>query len=569
MSLGTILLNLITGGAARRFEVATKNPAATQEQLLMSMIRRNADTVIGRKYGFDKIHSIADYQRQVPVHTYEDLRPYMDRTVAGEKAVLTAESPILFAQTSGTTGKPKYIPVTPTCRSRVHGDVSKTWINHTARDHPGIASGKIFAMVSPAVEGYTDAGVPFGSTSGHMYKNMHPLIRRRYTVPYPLLEIKDYQAKYYAIMRVALEDDVAFLNTANPSSILKMCEKANEFAEDIVRDIRDGTLSETYDIEPEIREFIENRCKRRPQIAARLEAGIARRNGVLKPADYWPHLCLIGCWKGGTVGHYLEKFPYWFYPDGEPEIPTRDWGYLSSEARGSVPLSSQGSRGVLTVASNFMEFVDVEQLESNREDSSTWDFLTISELTDGQEYYIFFTTTSGLYRYDINDVIRVEGLYQATPQIVFCRKGRGMTNITGEKVSVNQIICAMQTASEAMGAMVSHFRAEADTRASRYVIRVEFIQPLPGAQRPDFLRQIDNHLKSINIEYKAKRDSLRLKAPILHVMREGWYERERQKQVATGKRAFQAKTQVLSPQKQVTMDIRPELDDIVELDHET
>lgn len=76
-------------------------------------------------------------------------------------------------------------------------------------------------------------------------------------------------------------------------------------------------------------------------------------------------------------------------------------------------------------------------------------------------------------------------------------------------------------------------------------------------------------MKHDGAPYSAKRDLLRLKAPILHVMREGGYERERQKQVATGKRAFQAKTQVLSPQKQATMDIRPELDDIVERDHET
>ena len=62
-----------------------------------------------------------------------------------------------------------------------------------------------------------------------------------------------------------------------------------------------------------------------------------------------------------------------------------------------------------------------------------------------REYYIFFTTTSGLYRYDINDVIKVTGRYNQTPQIIFLRKGRGMTNITGEKLSVNQVIEAVQS----------------------------------------------------------------------------------------------------------------------------
>jgi hypothetical protein len=81
---------------------------------------------------------------------------------------------------------------------------------------------------------------------------------------------------------------------------------------------------------------------------------------------------MIGCWKGGTVGHYLEKFPGWFDPDGTRPIPTRDMGYLSSEARGSIPLSDEGSKGVLTVATNFYEFVEVDELESRRDDPWSW-----------------------------------------------------------------------------------------------------------------------------------------------------------------------------------------------------
>jgi hypothetical protein len=80
------------------------------------------------------------------------------------------------------------------------------------------------------------------------------------------------------------------------------------------------------------------------------------------------------------------------------------------------------------------------------------------------------------------------------------------------------------------------------------------------------LSGLDRHLKSINIEYKAKRDSQRLKAPVLHVMKEGWYERERKKQVEGGMRAFQAKTQLLSPEKMVTQKIRSDLETIIELE---
>jgi hypothetical protein len=183
------------------------------------------------------------------------------------------------------------------------------------------------------------------------------------------------------------------------------------------------------------------------------------------------------------------------------------------------------------------------------------------------EYYIFVTTSSGLYRYDINDVIQVAGRYQATPEIVFLRKGRGMTNITGEKVSVNQVIDAVQHASRLTGLVPAHFKAEADTGRSRYILRVEFAGHSEERQQITFLREVDRYLKEVNIEYKAKRDSARLGAPVMHVMREGWYERGRRELAASGKRVFQAKTEVLSRAKAETVVVRPEIENIVELNH--
>jgi hypothetical protein len=317
----------------------------------------------------------------------------------------------------------------------------------------------------------------------------------------------------------------------------------------------------------DIRRVVENRLKANAERARQLEQMRSRRDGMLVPGDYWPDLGLIGCWKGGTVGHYLEKFDQWFNPDGTRPVPVRDWGYLSSEARGSIPLSDEGSKGVLTVATNFFEFVAVDEVEANPDNPEAWPFLTAADLEMDGEYYIFVTTTSGLYRYDINDVIQVAGRYQGTPEIVFLRKGRGMTNITGEKVSVNQVIDAVQNASRVTGLVPAHFKAEADTERSRYIMRVEFAGHTEEQQQVNFLRELDRYLKQVNIEYKAKRDSARLGAPVMHVMREGWYERGRRELAASGKRVFQAKTELLSRAKAETVVVRPEIENIVELNH--
>ncbi|MDJ0810120.1 MAG: GH3 auxin-responsive promoter family protein, partial [Desulfobacterales bacterium] len=405
MSLAGMIINFMTRKSAARFEAATQNPQQVQEEKLLDMVRKNAGTDYGRRHGFDRIKSVKDYQTQVPVVTYDDIKSDMDRLVSGESNIFTAEAPIMFAQTSGTTGDPKYVPVTPTCKGREHSDVMRTWTFHAKQSHPDIFEGKVVSLVSPAVEGHTPSGLPYGSASGHIYKNMPGIIRNAYAIPYDSFEIEDYGAKYYVIMRIALASEVTFLATANPSSILKMCEKANEYGERIIKDIHDGTLDTDLPIESRLRAAVSRKLKPDPARARELEQFRSRRQGDLLPADYWPRLSLIGCWKGGTVGHYLEKFPGWFYPDGERTIPVRDWGFLSSEARCSVPLSDEGSSGVLTIASNFFEFVPVDELEAQRDNPEKWDFLTVGQIEDGKDYYIFFTTTGGLYRYDINDVI--------------------------------------------------------------------------------------------------------------------------------------------------------------------
>ncbi len=541
MGLTSRIIRLATRGAAQRFEEASRNAIAVQEAKLLEMVRRNENTEFGRKYGFSSIHGFEDWRRQVPVSTYEDLRQLLDRVFQGESNVLTAEDPVMFAQTSGTTGKPKFIPVTPSCRGQAHSDAQRAWLHHCQLEHPGLLDHSVANMVSKAVEGHSPSGIPYGSTSGHIFKTTSALVRRKSANPYDVFEIEDYQAKYYALMRCAMSHDVGMIWTANPSSILKMFEKGDEFAEEVIKDIRDGTLSRNYDIEPEVRPALERLFKPNRRRAAELEEARRRGDGVLRPREYWPHLQLIGCWKGGTVSHYISKFGDWI----DPSIPTHDCGYLSSEVRGSVPLTENETAGPLTVGANLFEFVLAEEAEAN-EDTSKWNFLHIGELEDGKEYRILPTTTGGLYRYDIADIVEVQGRHFENPKVLFKRKGGGMTNLTGEKLSVGQVIEAFGRAAKETGLVAMHFKAEADIENSRYVLHAEFSRGAEEPQQVAFLRAVDDGLKAVNIEYKAKRDSMRLGDPVLRVMRDGWYERTKRAKVAAGMRAFQAKTELLS-----------------------
>jgi len=541
--------------AAARFEEATRSVAASQERKLREILQRNAETEYGKEFGFGSVGSLAEYARAVPVVTYDDIAERVKRMAKGEADVLTAEKPVMFSRTSGTTGEPKLIPVTRTCRGRDHADQIRTWLYHAQKDHPSIFKYKVFSLVSPAVEGHTEAGIPFGSTSGHMYQNLPGIVRRTYLVPYGVFEIEDHTAQFYALLRLGLAAEVTFLCTANPSSIAKLCEFAQENADDLIRDVRDGTLKSELELSDEQRELVLGGCSPEPERARALEEMRARRDGKLLPGDFWPELELIGCWKGGTVGAHVQRFGEWFDPDEKSPKAVRDWGYLSSEARGSIPLTDEGAGGVLCVGTNVYEFVEVDQLDADPDSPDKWTLLGAHELDSQRDYYVILTTTGGLYRYDINDVVRVEGFYNEAPIITFQRKGRGMTSITGEKVSDQHVIEAVTKAAAEAGVQVAHFRALADAEAARYVFQVEPEGELSEAQGRTLIAAVERELASQNLEYQSKRKSQRLQAPELHVMKPGWHDRGKEEQ---GKRLFQSKTVVLKPKEDKEFSVRSE-----------
>ena len=151
-----------------------------------------------------------------------------------------------------------------------------------------------------------------------------------------------------------------------------------------------------------------------------------------------------------------------------------------------------------------------------------------------------------MYRYDINDVIRVAGFYNQTPLIEFVRKGRDVTSITGEKLHVNQLIGAMARAQRAAGVAVHHFCACADVEKSLYVLSVELDGAMPSRQSlVQLLHELDAGLRELNVEYAQKRESQRLGSPILCVMKPGWFERKAQIILQRGGRDTQLKAQLL------------------------
>ncbi|MCA9773029.1 MAG: GH3 auxin-responsive promoter family protein, partial [Myxococcales bacterium] len=416
------LVRAATAVRWRAFDRAASDPRAAQELVLRRITRRNASSEFGRKHGFDRIDSITAWRDAVPLADYETFAPAIERIRGGEQGILTRDRVTFFGQSSGTTGRPKFIPITDRFVAEVQR--SRELLVRPALEHlPGILCGSALGVSSSRIVGWTEGGIPYGSVTARYDRK--GWTDRFQMIPFEVYALEDFEAKYYLTLRLALESELSVVSTVNPSTVMLLAQKLDVHADRLIADLRRGTVDPALPLLPAVRFEAEQRIKGpRPKVARRLEA-IRRTNGFLRWVEVWPKMAAIFCWKAGAASFYLRQFPKHFGP-----TPVFDLGFAATEGIFSAPLHPDRDDGVLTVDGHFMEFIP-----EGRRDEPTPPCLDASELEAGGRYYIVITTSGGLYRYDLNDVIEVTDFYKRAPMVRFLHKGGGIVSITGEKLA--------------------------------------------------------------------------------------------------------------------------------------
>lgn len=523
----------------RQFVQATQDVEKTQAAVLAEVLAYAGESEYGTKHGFRSIAGYSDYRSGVPVNDFEAMRPYVERHCRGEADVLFPGKPLMYNQSSGTTAKPKLIPVTPYDFQRSIKDRGKLWLYSLMRQFPGVYRGKDLAVVSPAVDGVTEDGTPFGSLSGLVYQNIPEFMKLVHSGPYGVMTIQDYESKAYTLLRLALASDITLILTANPSTVLNLVSRADRWKEDLIRDIHDGTLRDDLTIEPQLRREVQAMLTANVKRAKDLEQ-LASRNERLRPLDYWPNLRLIHVWKHGNCALMLPKLESWFGSD----TPILDFGYLASEVMATDVVDPRSDGSILQVCNGFYEFTPFEQ-----GDSPDRDYLRAHELRVGGRYFIYVTTFSGLYRYDMNDVLEVVGQFNQAPLLRFLFKGKGVTSLQGEKLSENQFIGAVQSAASSTGIRHEFFVGFADAEEQRYQVYIELLEDYTADKLAAFSEAIDAALMSANIEYAAKRKSDRLRGVQLVSAGAAFFERYKARRLAEGAQEGQFKWLNLTSQE--------------------
>jgi len=513
-------LAALHGHRLRALLGAAEEPAAAQSIVLRDILAENAQTSFGERHGFAGIRTPADYRRAVPVQTYEDLREDIEAQELTGEPRLTVDRPVYYNRTSGTVATPKNIPVTGAGLKRIQGH--QRLAAYAFSKGPPILAGKMFAVTGTAVEGHMPGGTPFGSASGLLYQNQPRLLRARYVLPPEISSLEDYEQRYLAMAALGMaEANVTCAATPNASTLVKMLEVVNRHPDDLLAALADGRV-------PGVANMASPKAD--PIRAARLSR-VLHKQGSLEFSDIWPNLAGVVTWTGGSCGIAIGNLK----PSLPKDCVVIELGYVASEVHGTVNVDPESNICLPTLADTFFEFVERDAWEGER---ARVEFLGLEDLEDGRDYYVFVTTTNGLYRYDMNDIVRVSGRVGRTPALDFVQKGKGVTSITGEKLHEMQVLDAVGSVLEERGIGCRFFIVLADPATASYTL---YIEPHESGPIRDIAGEVDTGLRRSNVEYDSKRASMRLLPLRQCPLKPGTGDAFRAGRVAAGQRDAQFK----------------------------
>jgi hypothetical protein len=391
----------------RRFEAAMKAPRERQERRLQQILRANVGTQFGREHGFGTVESIRDFRNRVPESDWTSVSCWVDRAKAGEKRVLTAEDPVHFERTSGSGAPQKDIPYT-TALMREFQSALVVWLATLVRDCPAIA-GPSYWSLSPdrSPPELTDAGITVGSASDASYLADCPAERLLPTVvgTRALREAsRDWQLE--TLRSIAAEADLRMLSVWSPTFLLSLL--------DVVLDpSRRGSSMDAL-------------RKDLPQDrSTALSSAIEHRDFT----KLWPSLAVISCWTDGPSAEFSTLLEALF-----PSTRIAPKGLFATEGVVSISWGAGLARPV-AITSHFLEFV--------ADDGAA---RTVDELELGRRYRPLLTTSGGLYRYRLGDVVEVTSFIEKTPCIQFIGRDDSRSDLVGEKIDERIVSAALRKA---------------------------------------------------------------------------------------------------------------------------
>lgn len=403
-----------------------------QEGLLRDLLLRNRDTAYGRSHGFGGVGSWSDY-RQLPLMTYD--RVAFDGDYWSDPAHYTSERVVAYFLTSGSSSRPKRVPVTGSLIRQKAAAFAVFW-DSIYTDHPVLREGRFIANFgdSGVVARNEDNVVELSETTFWNQRMQGFQKKDRWPLPRQLSSISSAEWRYYAAARLALQGRLHCIMGLNPSTLLKLAEVIQSRGPELSSGLRAGRWGvPELDGREDLPEPLTARLQSSVAAAERLDEAIEGYGAVSLP-HLWPELSLILCWQSDLVSPYLDILRR--YTGG---VPYRDYITQSSECIIAIPDRDETSGGLLAYPSHFYEFVPEAEVESGAPATRpAWD------LDEGARYEVVVTTGAGLYRYRTADCVLVTGHRNGIPILSFQHRFGRVSSMTGEKLTEAQILEALR-----------------------------------------------------------------------------------------------------------------------------
>ncbi len=456
-----------------QIELFMKYPFDVQEEWLRKLLQLAQDTEWGKKFGYSKISNPAQFSERIPLQNYESLKPFIDRIRRGEQNILWSEEIKWFAKSSGTTGdKSKFIPVSPHSLDGCHYNGGRDMVaihcNNTPETH--LFSGKNLALGgSHYTDYYGDYESYNGDVSAIVIRNL-PMWAEYFRAPsVDIALISNWEEKLDKMARATMEQNVTSV-AGVPSWMLVLFRRILEY------------------------------------------------KNVKTIHEVWPNLEVY--FHGGvSFLPYREQFRKIIGDNSTANLQL----FNASEGFFGIQFEKESDELMLMLDYGiYYEFIPLDKVHDEIPK-----VINLSEVEIGKHYEMVITTSAGLWRYRLGDVIEFTSIIPF--RFIVAGRTKNYINVFGEELMVHNAEQAIKIACDKCGALVEEFTVapvfmNEDQSSGAHEWVIEFSQA--PAQIDFFCEVLDNGLKQLNSDYEAKRfNNFVLKLPLIRVAPKGMFYR--------------------------------------------
>jgi len=427
-----------------------KKAEELQANVFWQLIQKASHTEWGEKYKYATIRSYQEFQERVPLQTYDDIKPFVERMRHGEKDVLWPSTVKWYAKSSGTTNdKSKFIPVSKEILQDTHYAGGRDCVSLYLASNPNsqLFDGKGLILGGSHSPNYNLPKSLVGDLSAILIENINPLANLIRTPSKEIALMSDFETKMRCIAESTLHTNITNISGV-PSWMLA-----------VLKEVLANAGEETIE-------------------------------------QVWPNLEVF--FHGGVCfTPYLEQYKQLIKKDNMHYMET----YNASEGFFGCQNDLTDPAMLLMIDYGvFYEFIPFEELEKENPE-----IIPLTAVEVDKNYAMVISTSGGLWRYLIGDTVRFT---QKSPyKFIITGRTKHFINAFGEELIVDNAEKGLAKACRATGALIRDYSAAPvfmDAQAKcRHQWLIEFEKE--PASLPEFAELLDQTLQTINSDYEAKR----------------------------------------------------------------